>query len=180
MDKLARTPYRNGRRDQNRSLPADWSLQFRRILSGGSRPSCQSADESDSPARSDRVPVYQAIELYLKAFLRLHDISMSRLRRISHDFIQLGVQAQAKGLVLNSKDLEILQVIGEGDAWARARYLEVGMLKTPDIGELARACERLHEAIGQAMMSAGLPVRIPAARRFDIGGRVPSQTGANE
>lgn len=63
---------------------------------------------------------YQAIELYLKAFLRLHKISMSRLHKIGHDFIKLGVRAQEKGLVLDSKTLEILQILTEGDAWARA------------------------------------------------------------
>jgi len=103
---------------------------------------------------------YQAIELYLKAFLRLHEISMKELRGVGHDYIQLGVLAQSKGLVLNSKDLEILQVLKEGDAWGRARYLEVGMLTAPDTEELARACARLNKLIGKAMASAGLPVRV--------------------
>jgi hypothetical protein len=102
---------------------------------------------------------YQAIELYLKAFLRLSKVSMKKLRRIGHDYIQLGVIAQSKGLVLNSKDLAILQVLGEGDAWARARYLEVGMLAAPDTEELARTCARLNKSIDQAMTSAALPVR---------------------
>jgi len=108
---------------------------------------------------------YQAIELYLKAFLRLHEASMSRLRKIGHDFIQLGVRAQDKGLSLDSKTLEILQILTEGDAWARARYLEVGILAAPDMQELGRACDRLNRSVGQALASAGLPVREPSFRR---------------
>jgi hypothetical protein len=111
---------------------------------------------------------YHAIELYLKAFLRLHKVGMRRLRTIGHDFIKLGTRAQHKGLLLNSKDLEILQILSEGDAWARARYLEVGALQMPDVQELARACERLDTSIKQALATAGIAVREPGARRASL------------
>ena len=108
---------------------------------------------------------YHSIELYLKAYLRLHNVSMRRLRDIGHDFIKLGVRAQHFGLLLNARDLEILQILSEGDAWARARYLELGMASSPDLMELGRTCKRLNKSIGQAMSSAGLPVRVPRSRK---------------
>jgi hypothetical protein len=108
---------------------------------------------------------YHAIELYLKAFLRLHEVSMSKLRGIGHDFIKLGVRSQHKGLVIDSKTNEILELLTESDAWGRARYLEVGMLAVPDIEELGRACQRLHKSVGEALAAAGLPVREPSSKK---------------
>jgi hypothetical protein len=104
---------------------------------------------------------YHAIEFHLKAFLRLQKVSMSKLRGIGRDFIKLGVRSQHKGLVIDSKTNEILELLTESDAWGRARYLEVGMLAVPDIEELGRACQRLHKSVGEALATAGQPVRDP-------------------
>ena len=109
---------------------------------------------------------YQALELYLKAFLRHHKFSMKKLRRIGHNYIELSTRAEAKGLTVDSKQREIFQVLGEGDAWERSRYLEVGMLSMPEISELRRACSRLEKSVGRELASAGLPVRKPRARRI--------------
>jgi hypothetical protein len=104
---------------------------------------------------------YHAIELYLKAFLRLQKVSMSKLRGIGRDFIALGVRSQHKELVIDSKTNEISALLTESDAWGRARHLEVGMLAVPDIEELGRACQRLHKSVGEALAAAGLLVREP-------------------
>jgi hypothetical protein len=82
-------------------------------------------------------------ELYLKAFLRLQKVRISKLRGIGHDFIKLGVCSQHKGLVIDSKTNDILEFLTESFAWGRARYLEVGMLAVPDIQE---TCPRLSAA----------------------------------
>jgi hypothetical protein len=123
---------------------------------------------------------YHAIELYLKAFLRLQKVSMSKLRSIGHDFIKLGIRCHHKGLVIDSKTNETLELPTESDAWARARYLEVGMLAVPDIDELGRTRQRLHKSGGEALAAAGLPVREPSSKkaltsrtwnRMPVGGR---------
>jgi hypothetical protein len=103
-------------------------------------------------------------ELYLKAFLRLQKVRISKLRGIGHDFIKLGVCSQHKGLVLDSKTNDILEFLTESVAWGRARYLEVGMLAVPDIQELARAYQRLHKSVG-ALAAARPPVRGPSSKK---------------
>jgi hypothetical protein len=121
---------------------------------------------------------YHAIELYLKAFLHLQKVSIFKLSGISHDFIKLRVRFQHKGLVIDSKTHEILELLTESDAWGTARYLDVGMLAVPDIEELGRACQRLHKPVGEALAAAGPPVREPkqqeSANLRNFIGRQPS------
>jgi hypothetical protein len=105
-------------------------------------------------------------ELYLKAFLRLQKVKISKLRGIGHDFIKLGVCSQHKGLVIDSKTN--LDLSTKRDAWGRARYLEVGMLAVPDIQELARAYQRLHKSVGDALAATRLPVCEPSSKSTNL------------
>jgi hypothetical protein len=100
-----------------------------------------------------------AIELYLKAFLCLQKVSMSKLRGIGYDFITLLVRSRHKGLVIESKTNEIVELLTESSARGSARYLEVGAV--PGIEERGRGCQRFHKAVGEALAAAELPVREP-------------------
>jgi HEPN domain-containing protein len=69
---------------------------------------------------------YQAVELFLKAFLLLHGHSARELasRKFGHDFSALGERAEALGLFLMDEDKDVLLLMGTTDAVIRSRYIK--------------------------------------------------------
>ena len=56
-----------------------------------------------------------AVELYLKAFLRLHGVTLKRLagRKFGHNFKKLAAKAEAEGLTLDDEDSDVMTILLE-------------------------------------------------------------------
>lgn len=69
---------------------------------------------------------YHAIELYLKALLRLeHSVATLSSRTFGHDIERLVTEAESLGLVLAAEDREVLLGI-DIEAMLEARYIRTG------------------------------------------------------
>jgi hypothetical protein len=102
---------------------------------------------------------YHAIELFLKAFLRAHDVSVKDLKDIGHRFDKLRTRAVALGLHLVQADSQVIEFIGGGDLWSQSRYLVVGFKCQPGLGELSRACRRLDHSVAASLVARGIRIR---------------------
>lgn len=103
-----------------------------------------------------------AIELYLKAFLRGHAVSVAELRRRSfgHNIEKLTGAAVARGFWLSDEDKEVLELIGSTDDLLAFRYISTGPFTRPTHEALDRTCTSLNETVGTALGNMGFAVRI--------------------
>jgi HEPN domain-containing protein len=108
---------------------------------------------------------YHSIELYLKAFLRIHGVSVKEIREVSHRFETLGRKVSELGLYLMDEDLEVIEIMATTDAWSRSRYLMIGPLRRPTVPALSRTCRSLDQSVGKAMQQAGVFLRRPTKAR---------------
>src|SRR5712671_7590362 len=70
---------------------------------------------------------YHAIELYLKAFLRGHGLSVEELRsKFGHKTNLLVVKSEELGLPVDDEDREIYTMMGDTDVVIEARYIRTG------------------------------------------------------
>jgi hypothetical protein len=104
---------------------------------------------------------YHAIELYLKAFLRLHGHEPRELgsKSFGHSFGRMQRRAVDLGLFLADEDIEVLSVMENTDAVIRSRYIKIGAFTRPTHGALDRTCKSLRQSIGEALLESGDPVR---------------------
>jgi hypothetical protein len=107
---------------------------------------------------------YHAIELYLKPFLRFHDVSAKRLQSIGHDYKRLLSRASKRGLVLGELESEVLSML-DGEIWSRSRYLEIGSLRSPSLNALSTTSISLRQAVAKVLHEAGQPVRMPGHKK---------------
>lgn len=105
---------------------------------------------------------YHAIELYLKAFLRMHGHSAKELRgrKFGHRTCCLSERAAVIGLHLDDEDLQVFSLMACTDAVIRSRYIETGYFRWPAPEALNRTCKSLRQSVGQALKKANIPVRI--------------------
>jgi hypothetical protein len=103
--------------------------------------------------------LYQAIELYLKAFLRNAGYDLQQLKSISHRIIKAGREAQTAGLQLTEADFELLDLIDSYDNVMRTRYITTGAHTRPEDTELSEFCQHLDQDVGKRMISDGHPIR---------------------
>jgi hypothetical protein len=104
---------------------------------------------------------YQAIELYLKAFLRLHGHTAKALasRKFGHDFGKLADSAAGSGLRLKAKDKLAFHFLTDTDAVANARYIKTGFARRLTNDRLDQLCRSLRHRVGNALKAKGEPVR---------------------
>jgi hypothetical protein len=104
---------------------------------------------------------YQAIELYLKAFLRLHGHTAKALasRKFGHDFGKLADSAAGSGLRLKAKDKLALRFLTDTDAISDARYIKTGPFRRLSHDRLDQLCRSLRHRVGNALKAKGEPVR---------------------
>jgi hypothetical protein len=113
---------------------------------------------NDSPVR---FLYYHAIELYLKALLRMHGHTVRDLsQNFGHRTAKLIRRAVELGLVLTEQDKVLLDWIGKTDEVIRSRYFKQGFRRLPEREELERLCANLHSNVGEALRKGGVPVRI--------------------
>jgi hypothetical protein len=105
---------------------------------------------------------YHAIELYLKAFLRLSGHTPRELssKKYGHKIDRLAERAGEIGLPLMDEDKEVVSMAIDSDAPMRARYLQVGYFRWPGHDAIDRTCQSLRQSVGGALRKSGLPVRI--------------------
>lgn len=103
----------------------------------------------------------QAIELYLKAFLRVHGHTPVQLasRKFGHDYRALADRGEEFGLRLKVRDKLALRYLKDTDAMANARYLEVGFTRQITHDRLDQICRGLRERVGKALKAKGESVR---------------------
>ena len=101
-----------------------------------------------------------AIELYLKAFLRVRGLSAQEVKHsFGHDFEKLVEAAWARGLPLTDEDQHMATILKEQESIRRSRYIETGYFKQPGLAALSGVCRRLDESVAAALQSAGMRVR---------------------
>ncbi len=101
-----------------------------------------------------------AIELYLKAFLRLRGLGAGEVKSsFGHNFQKLVDEASARGLSLMGEDLDIAAILTEQESIRRSRYVETGYYKRPGLAALSRSCKSLDESVSAALKSAGIGIQ---------------------
>lgn len=104
---------------------------------------------------------YHAVELFLKAFLRLHGHSVDELasRKFGHDYQALEDRARELGLFFMDEDIEVLTLMASTDIVIRSRYIQTGPITFPSIAAMERTNASLRESVGNELINAGLVVR---------------------
>ena len=105
---------------------------------------------------------YHAIELYLKAFLRMHGHRPFELAswKFGHSTHRLKNRAEKLGLTFNNEDLEVLSLMATTDAVNRSRYIQTGYFRWPAPGVLDRTCKSLRKSVGSKLREKGITVRL--------------------
>lgn len=76
---------------------------------------------------------YHAVELYLKALLRLrHDVETIR-EDYGHKTLRLVREAENLGLLVDDEDRQIYELMGDTDAVINSRYIRTGWKTSPTI-----------------------------------------------
>jgi HEPN domain-containing protein len=108
-------------------------------------------------------PVYalyfHAVELYLKAFLRAHDLHPRELQnKYGHDTKKLARKARKLGLSSPPEDAEIFWFISK--TAIGHRYLVTGRTRRLDKPIVDALCKGLHGSVGKELRAKGHPVRL--------------------
>ena len=105
---------------------------------------------------------YHALELFLKALLRLkHNVATLSSREFGHNIERLVREAEALGLVVADEDRDyVFAVMAETEAVIEARYIRTGAKAWPQLEELRRACNRVRDDVGGLLVRADVPVRL--------------------
>jgi hypothetical protein len=105
-----------------------------------------------------RYLLYHSIEIYLKAFLRQHGLTVAQIKGLSHGFAGLRAACTERGLWLAEEDSAVIELIDSGN-YIRARYIETGPMTVAAIEALSRTAASLAETVGAHLRRAGLPIR---------------------
>jgi hypothetical protein len=101
-----------------------------------------------------------AIELYLKAFLRVRGVTAQEAKHsFGHDFTKLIEAAWERGLPLRDEDRDLATLLKEQESIRRSRYIETGYFQQPGLPALSGMCRRLDEYVATALKNAGTHIR---------------------
>jgi HEPN domain-containing protein len=101
-----------------------------------------------------------AIELYLKAFLRLRGVGIEEVRTtFGHDFKKLVDEASTRGLSLGKEEIDIAAVLTEKESIRRSRYIETGYYQRPGLAALSRTSQGLDQSVSAAFQSVSAALR---------------------
>ncbi|WP_379069415.1 hypothetical protein ACHMW4_03845 [Mesorhizobium sp. UC22_110] len=110
-------------------------------------------------------PIYflhcPAVELFMKAFLRLHGLSVTELAssKFGPRTDRLSSRASDCRLTFDDEDIEVLRVMAETDVVVRSRYIVTGYFTMPTLEAMDRACQSLRQSVGDAIQKTGTFVR---------------------
>jgi hypothetical protein len=99
-----------------------------------------------------------AIELYLKAYLRMGN-SVGQLKQMGHRVANLAKSAMEFGLSIGQEHSEILSHIDDADVAIEARYIVTGFKNVPTNEALSGVAATLDQIVGNELAKVGLPVR---------------------
>lgn len=99
-----------------------------------------------------------AIELFLKAYLRLNGLSVADLKRIGHKLTDLSSAAKARGLHLDANDESALGLLEL--EYSKLRYIQTGPFKRPSTTALWGICSILFDQIADQLKKSGRLKRI--------------------
>lgn len=110
-----------------------------------------------------------AIELYLKAFLRLRGLGIDEVRNsFGHDFKKLVDEAASRGLDLMDEDMDIAAILTEKEAIRRSRYIETGYYQRPGLAALSRTCQNLDQSVSAALRDAGMSIQSTELNHIEV------------
>ena len=100
-----------------------------------------------------------AIELYLKAFLRGKDHTLTELRNWGHNVASLAEAAKVNDLSLGAPSYETLSHVAEAGVAIEARYIVTGFKTVPTIEALSDVAQELDDLVGRALANKGVSIR---------------------
>jgi hypothetical protein len=162
VDKILKSPERRARNDEidkeRRTPNGHFHIAESYFTSARKLMSHKTVGHSDHPVR---LLYYTALEIYLKAFLRLKAISTGELagRKFGPRYCCLLEKSQQFGLSVDDQDKAVLYRLSYSDERERVRYIETGAVQWIDLNTLDRTCLSLREIIFRELDAAGLPVR---------------------
>lgn len=98
---------------------------------------------------------YHAIELYLKAFLRLNGLSVKQLSRVGHNIQRLAEMAKAQGMFFEDEDDDVIAHMTH-DNVIGARYIKTGAFRRATIEALERTCNSFRISVRDALLESGV------------------------
>jgi HEPN domain-containing protein len=101
---------------------------------------------------------YHAVELYLKAYLRVQGYTVAQLKSVGHNVSKLSTEVQSRGLILDDEDREVLSSIAEGDNVIRSRYIQIGAFTRPEEEALSRTCAALEDSVAKEFEKAKITI----------------------
>ena len=116
--------------------------------------------KSTHPGEPVNLLYCQAIELYLKAYLRAHGHTPGQLAgQYGHDTRKLADRADQLGLRLNVRDKLSLRYLRDTNVMMNARYLEIGFVRQLPPDRLDQICRGLRHRVSRALKTKGEIVR---------------------
>jgi hypothetical protein len=116
--------------------------------------------ERDDPDAPITLLLAHAVELYIKAFLRLQGLSVNDLKTgFGHDFRKLVEEGQARGLHFGDDDKAMAAILTEQESIRRSRYIETGLYTKPSLRALSATCNSLDRSVAAALAQAGHRVK---------------------
>ena len=103
----------------------------------------------------------QAIELYLKAFLRLKERRVEGLGNLRRRYKVIAKDARKKGLPLSDHDLKVVKFLAATNAFLGSRHLKTGEHKALPSEKISETCVSLDSLVSKALVEAGHTVMGP-------------------
>lgn len=123
---------------------------------------------SDHPRR---LLYFQAIENYLRSFLRLHGTEPEAIRRYDHDFSAMLDDSKSFGLRTKGRTEKFIRESGDRRDYVRVRYdynlrvLDEPVLRSPPaMAQLTSAVTNLEVSVRLALVATGIEI-VPRAER---------------
>jgi len=118
---------------------------------------------SDVNATRPHAPVnylyFHAIELFLKAHLRMTGLTVAEIKLVGHNMEKLASKAEELGLSLTESDFEVIKLVGEN--YLPMRCIQVGPLTIATTEALWGTCSWLFDTIGDGLLDSGVTKRLP-------------------
>jgi hypothetical protein len=116
---------------------------------------------SDHPTR---LLYFQALENYLRSFLRLHGKKPEEIRRYMHNFAAMLDDSKSLGLRIRKKSEAFIRASGLRRDYVRIRYdydlrdLENPVVQLPAMAQLVSAVSNLEKAVRLAIEATGIEI----------------------
>ena len=163
MDRILNSPERRARNatiDKQRRTPnGHFHVAESYFTTATKLLSSKIVGHGDHPVR---LLYYTALEIYLKAFLRLKGLSTAKLARrdFGHRYCCLLEKAREFQLSVDDEDEVVLYWLSYSSERERVRYIETGAASWTDLEALDRTCRSLRGIIFRQLDAAGLSVRL--------------------